>query len=337
MRRLLNKFAVKYKMPELAQLAAQAAAVSPDQKDDPTFKKVRGTIDEMVEKLRTEKRNEIKKHDYCIEELDSNEHNQEMKARDKDDLTAEIEDLELTIETLDKDLETLKKEIEDLTEELKLATENRAKENKAFEDTVADQRATAKLLTAALGILKNFYGKAALVQTVQYTVRTSHDQAPPPGFAKQEKSAASGGVMGMMQGIIKEAEDMEAEAVRNEETAQKDFDDFKAETSEAIEQKTEESTTKTEDKAKAEQDKVQKEKELEDAMVEFENLENDAHDLHKECDFLMKNFEVTQQARDNEIEGLRVTIRIFGGAASFLQRGENFIENSLDFVQRLGL
>merc|ERR1719247_4105875 len=106
----------------------------------------------MVEKLRTEKRNEIKKHDYCIEELDSNEHNQEMKTRDKDDLTAAIE-------------------------ELKLTTENRAKENKAFEDTVADQRATAKLLTAALGILKGFYGKAALVQTVQYTVRTSHDQA----------------------------------------------------------------------------------------------------------------------------------------------------------------
>merc|ERR1719324_2154185 len=181
-----------------------------------------------------------------------------MKARDKDDLTAEIEDLELTIETLDKDLETLKKEIEDLTEELKLATENRAKENKAFEDTVADQRATAKLLTAALGILKGFYGKAALVQTIQYTVRSSHDQAPPPGFAKQEKSAASGGVMGMMQGIIKEAEELEAEAVRNEEAAQKDFDDFKMETEEAIKQKTKESTTKESDKATAEQDKTQK-------------------------------------------------------------------------------
>jgi len=123
----------------------------------------------------------------------------------------------------------------------------------------------------------------------------------------------------------------------NEETAQKDFDDFKMETSKAIEEKTTESETKESDKAKAEQDKVQKDKEMEDAITEFENLENDAHALHGECDFVMKNFEVSQEGRANEIEGLRQTTRIFGGAAAFLQRGDEFKEEFNTFVQQLGL
>jgi len=336
MRRLLHKVGIKRNLPELAMMAAQVLAdPNNPKKDDPTFKKVRGTVDEMVEKLRAQQNAEMKKKDYCVEQLDQNEHDQEMKTRDKNDLTAAIEDLKLTIETLDKELESLKKEITDLTEEMKLAKENRAKENKEFENTVADQRATAKLLTAALGILEGFYGKAALLQTVQYTAREEfgQGQAPPPGFGKMEKSAASGGVMGMMQGIIKEAEEMEAEAVRGEEAAQKDYDDFAMETGAAIEQKSKESVTKQSDKGKAEQDLIQKEKEMEDAMTEFEQLENEEKDLHQECDFVMKNFEKTQAARENEIEGLRQTVRIFGGAAAFLQRGQAFT----DFLQQQGL
>merc|ERR1719321_537075 len=107
----------------------------------------------------------------------------------------------------------------------------------------------------------------------------------------------------MMEGIIDEAKAMEAEAVRAEEEAQKDYDDFVKETQGAIDQKTEESETKAGDKAKAEEDKIQKDKEMADAMTEFEDLENDAHALHKECDFVMKNFEKSQAARENEMEG----------------------------------
>ena len=68
------------------------------------------------------------------------------------------------------------------------------KENKEFQTTVADQRATQKLLTAALNILKGFYAKkakAALIQTQQPA-----GPPPPPGFEAYKKNAAAGGVMG---------------------------------------------------------------------------------------------------------------------------------------------
>ena len=58
-----------------------------------------------------------------------------------------------------------------------------------FQKVVADQRASQKLLTAALEILKGVYEKAALVQT---------GQAPPPGFKEYKKNENIGGAMGMV-------------------------------------------------------------------------------------------------------------------------------------------
>merc|ERR1719443_2397661 len=110
---------------------------------------------------------------------------------------------------------------------MKRAGEDREKANKDFQMTVADQRATQKLLQAALGILKGFYEKAALVQ--KQTTSGAKQPAgppPPPGFKSYEKNAASGGVMGMMQSIIDDAKAMEAEAIRAEEDSQKTYEDF---------------------------------------------------------------------------------------------------------------
>merc|ERR1719324_1937168 len=103
---------------------------------------------------------------------------------------------------------------------MKRAGEDREKANKEFQVTVADQRATQKLLAAALNILKGFYEKAALVQKSQDSKKQPAGPPPPPGFKSYEKNAASGGVMGMMQGIINDAKAMEAEAIRGEEDSQ---------------------------------------------------------------------------------------------------------------------
>merc|ERR1712083_601014 len=103
---------------------------------------------------------------------------------------------------------------------MKRAGEDREKENKEFQQTVADQRASQKLLTAALNILKGFYEKkeAALLQQQQEPA----GPPPPPGFSEYKKNAAAGGVMGMIQQIINDAKAMEAEAIRAEEEGRQD-------------------------------------------------------------------------------------------------------------------
>merc|ERR1712032_1146387 len=85
----------------------------------------------------------------------------EKKDREKQDLIAKIEDLELSIKTLTSEIETLKSEVAEMQVQMKRAGEDREKQNKEFQQTVADQRASQKLLTAALNILKGFYEKKA--------------------------------------------------------------------------------------------------------------------------------------------------------------------------------
>merc|ERR550537_769198 len=142
----------------------------------------------------------------------------------------------MTIDELTKAIETLKAEIADLQVQLKRAGEDREKENKEFQMTVADQRATQKLLEQALGVLKGFYEKkakaAALLQKQEPV-----GPPPPPGFKAYKKNAAAGGVMGMIQQIINDAKAMEAETIRAEEDAQKAYEEAQKEANASIEAK----------------------------------------------------------------------------------------------------
>merc|ERR1712032_337211 len=158
----------------------------------------------------------------------------EKKDREKQDLIAKIEDLELSIKTLTSEIETLKSEVAEMQVQMKRAGEDREKQNKEFQQTVADQRASQKLLTAALNILKGFYEKKAAFLQKQEPA----GPPPPPGFKEYKKNAAAGGVMGMIQQIINDAKAMEAEAIRAEEDAQKAYEDFVKETNASIEAKT---------------------------------------------------------------------------------------------------
>merc|ERR1712151_1392578 len=201
--------------------------------------------------------------------------------------------------------------------QMKRAGEDREKENKEFQQTVADQRASQKLLTAALNILKGFYEKkeAALVQ------QEPAGPPPPPGFKEYKKNAAAGGVMGMIQQIIDDAKAMEAEAIRSEEDAQKAYEDFVKETNASIEAKSKDIVNKSETKAKAESDLVETKEAKEDTLLELEQLSNYNAELHQSCDFVLKNFDVRQTARDEEIEALKQAKAILSGAKfeEFLQ------------------
>merc|ERR1719324_2314697 len=222
----------------------------------------------MIDALIKEKEDEIKHKDFCVEELNSNERDTEMKERDKADLEAKISDLTLTVESLTKEIESLKATIAEMQVQMKRAGEDREKANKDFQMTVADQRATQKLLTAALGILKGFYEKAALVQ--KKAVAAVHQGQAPLQFKPMEKNAAGGGVMAMMSNIINDAKAMEAEAIRGEEQAQKSYEEFVMETNASIEEKAKDLVNKGEEKGKAEQALVEQKTELEALYNEAE-------------------------------------------------------------------
>merc|ERR1719451_264177 len=127
----------------------------------------------------------------------------------------------------------------------------------------------------------------------------------------------------MIQQIIDDAKAMEAEAIRSEADAQKAYEDFVKETNASIEAKSKDIVSKSETKAKAESELVETKEAKEATMLELEQLSNYNAELHQSCDFVMKNFDVRQTARDEEVEALKQAKAILSGA-SFVQ----FLQNA---------
>merc|ERR1719261_447230 len=118
----------------------------------------------------------------------------------------------------------------------------------------------------------------------------------------------------MIKQIIQDAKAMEAESIRDEEEAQKAYEDFVTGTNASIEAASKAIVEKSEEKAKAETELNDAELALEDIVLELEQLGNEKLELHQTCDFVMKNFEVRQTGRDEEIEALKQAKAILSGA-----------------------
>jgi len=304
---LLASVARKNNNPKLITLALQIRLDA--------FTKVKKAIDDMIAELTKQQADEVKLKDYCRESLNTNLRNTENKERERKTLEAKIDDLTMTIDELTESIETLKAEISEMSFQMKRAGEDREKENKEFQEVVADQRATQKLLNQALEVLKGFYAKkAALMQK-------GNKQAPPAGFKPYQKNEKSGGVMGMIQSIINDAKVAEAEAITAEADAQTTYETMVKDTNASIDEKQKDIVNKTEEKAKLEQELVKTKETHEKVVSELEGLSEEAADLHGECDFVLKNFEIRQTARASEIEALKQVKQILSGAkfSDFLQ------------------
>jgi len=279
------------------------------------FEKVKKAISDMVSALQTEKADEIKHKDFCVEEFNTNQLATEKKTREKDDLDTKIADLEQTIKTLTDDLENLAAQIKEMAIQMKRAGEDREKENKDFQMTVADQRATQKLLNAALEILKGFYDKKnETFKDVALDQQEPAGPPPPAGFKDYSKNKQAGGVQEMIKSIIDDAKAMENEAIVGEENAQKAYEDFIKESNTSTKEKELESTNKMAEKAKSDQVLVESTEARDAAIGELETLSEAKAALHQSCDFVMKNFELRQSARDEEIQALNQATAILSGA-----------------------
>eukprot|EP00747_Dinoflagellata_sp_TGD_P140168 gnl/TRDRNA2_/TRDRNA2_175977_c3_seq34.p1 gnl/TRDRNA2_/TRDRNA2_175977_c3~~gnl/TRDRNA2_/TRDRNA2_175977_c3_seq34.p1 ORF type:complete len:683 (+),score=246.55 gnl/TRDRNA2_/TRDRNA2_175977_c3_seq34:94-2142(+) len=302
---ILSTVAKRTRNPHLSALASRVKIAA--------FGKIKKLCEKMIVDIQKEKEDEIKMKDYCIDELNTNSIQTKKMKHAHEDVTALKEDLSNAIESLVPHINKVKSEITAVQVELKRAGEDRDAQNREFQAVVADQRATQKLLKKALLVLQGFYGKdaAAFVQGQQPA-----GPPPPPGFKAYKKSSAAGGIMGMIKQIIDDAKAMETEAMKGEEDASKAYQQFVKESNETIEMKMKEIINLTEEMSKAESTVVEASAELKSMEKELDMLKEENVSLHKQCDFLMKNFEVSQDGKDDEMAALKQAIAIFSGGCS---------------------
>jgi len=264
------------------------------------FTEVKKAIDDMVAELKVQQADEVKKNDYCKESLHEAEMKMAKTDEEKNDLLAKEESLKAKIVALEKGIMDANNNIESTKVNLKRASEDRQMENREFQTTLRDQKVTAEILKKALKKLNKFYG---FVQ-----------QTPPVAQMTYEKNSGSGGIMQMIEKLIKEAETMAADSLSAENEAQANYevlvqdsiDTLKALGSEVWEKKRALTKTKSELGA-TEQDII-------DIVKEMEGIADYQAGLHDECDYILKNFDLRQNARTAEMEALAEAKSILSGA-----------------------
>merc|ERR1719486_1860220 len=123
-----------------------------------------------------------------------------------------INDLGAEVEQLDGEIAATKAAVKDSEVELQRANENRQKQNAAFQQTVADQRATQAILRKAMDRLQQFYDFVQLHESRRVAQPNKPGAAAPPppkdpSAGKYKGNSGAGSVLTMIQGIITDAKE----------------------------------------------------------------------------------------------------------------------------------
>jgi len=286
-----------------AALSTLAVTVSLD-----GFEKVKAAMDKMTADLKAEQEEEVKFKAYCTKEFNQNEKETFQATDQKEDLEAKMDELAALIEKLTEDIAGANKQLADTETGILKASQTRETENAEFQTTVADQRATQAILTKALDRLKAFYKKAkggALVEVAQ---------EPPVKFGKMKSNAGASPVMGMIAQIVEDSKKTEADAISTERQAQSDYETFVKDSNDLIASLTESVREKTKSISSSKAESEDAKADHTATVGELEMLAEHKATLHGECDFVLKNFDIRQKARLQEMEAIGKAKAILSGA-----------------------
>merc|ERR1719506_1304449 len=263
---LLKTAGMKLKSPVLSTLAVKVS-------EDP-FKKIKGLIQELIERLLQEEADEADKKGWCDKEIAAATKDRDYRLRDVDDLHSQLESLNARKGELTKTKAELEKALEELRADLATQTANRAEEKAENEQTVKDAEEGEAAVDQAIDILSHFYGAAAKATVLAQ--QSPDDEAPDAGFdgAYTGSQSASTGIMGMLEVIKGDFARTIKETKAAEDQAQRDFIEFERETKMSITTKetgldhTDRELTETNDALSTAGDELRTQQGLLDAAVE---------------------------------------------------------------------
>jgi len=314
------------------------------------FEKVIGMIDEMVATLKTEQQDDDHKKEYCAKQFDLADDKKKGLERSIADLETAIADAKEGISTSESEIETLQAGIKALDKSVAEATEQRKEENEDFTQLMAQDSAAKEILAFAKNRLNKFYnpklykappkrelsdedratlaaggtlaptaapgGIAGTGVTVLSEVQ-AHGAPPPPPEAPgayKKKSGESGGVIAMIDLIVKDLDKEMTVAKTEEKDAQGDYEAMmkdsaakRAEDSKGLADKQKTLADLQANLQSSEEEKGSTTKELGAALQNIQSL-------HAECDWLLQYFDVRKEARTSEIDALGKAKAVLSGA-----------------------
>jgi len=297
------------------------------------FDKVVGMIDVMVVALKKEQGDDAAKKEYCLSSLDSTEDKKKELGHAASDTETAIASAEEEISSLVAEIAEAEKSIKALDASVATATANRKAESEDYKALVQSDSAAKELLQFAKNRLNKFYNPKlynppakvelseagsierdlSFAQVSEHVQRKSSiAEAPSFGGPKTEESA---GVIAMIDLLVKDLDKELTEAGTEEKNAQEEYDktiaDAKADRTGLSKSLKDKSAAKADTTADLEDLKATSKSTAAELMATDKML----GDLHAECDWLLKYFDVRESARDGEIDALGKAKAVLSGAS----------------------
>jgi len=300
----------------------------------PDFSVVTKMIDDMIGVLNTETVADVKKKEWCTEELLKAEKAQ-TKAQEKVDATAaEVSQVQDEIDGFAEDLGALEKEVTSIDKEVAGATEQRKKEHSEYTETLQMTEAAIALLAKAKNRLQKFYNPTlykappkteksmedkiidsyAFIQIHNaHGKKAKKDLPEMPEIPKYEKQN-SGGIIALMDKLTKELQMDMSEAGYAEKTAQKEYVELMGETQVSRQQAMKAIVEKKGSKADLESRLVKGKKTGKENFEELTNAHTLVQEIHASCDEVVESFSDRAAAREQELESLKSAKNVIAGA-----------------------
>eukprot|EP00933_Yihiella_yeosuensis_P004538 TRINITY_DN108910_c0_g1_i1.p1 TRINITY_DN108910_c0_g1~~TRINITY_DN108910_c0_g1_i1.p1 ORF type:complete len:694 (-),score=246.49 TRINITY_DN108910_c0_g1_i1:133-2214(-) len=293
------------------------------------FEKVKKALMKLKGEITIKKQEEVEKRDSCKTRKNKNTAEITKYSRDQSDANTLKASLESDIKELASEIQEERDAISKLRDDLAIATEDRDKANDEYKQTVKDQQQTVGILSHAISTLEAYYNRRldmSLKQEPDPIVPNEEDLAKQPDqveaealtkpeeFAKMDAHKKSSSVVAMLKMIRGEARNLikAAEAAEKEEAD--DYKKFEADTASTVTKKKNTVVSKNTAKVEAEETLFNTNTNLNSLEETLEALDNTKATLGEDCDFLLDNFDLRQNAFVQEMKALDDAKAILGGS-----------------------
>merc|ERR1712194_301879 len=320
-----------------------------------------GMIDEMMKNLAAEQKEDDSKKEYCDTQLDESEDKKKQLGNSISDSDTAISEMEGSIQELTDEIAALTAGVNALDKSVAEATALRKKENAAFKDLETSDTTAKEVLLWAKNRLNKFYNPAMYkpppgremseeeriavnmggtvepggiagtgigASFAQVSSSASRGAPPPPpetAGAYQKKSGKGNGVIAMMDLLVADLDKELQEATVNEKDAQQEYETMMQDASDKRAADSKSITQKSEEKASTEQALQEEQDKRGETLTELMNTEKVISNLHGECDWPLKYFDVRKDARSGEVEVLSNAKAVLSGADYSLIQSKSFL------------
>jgi len=190
------------------------------------FKKVKGLIQKLIERLLTESKNEATKKGFCDTELGKARSERDSRWQEANDLSADLAKLEAKEDALVAELKQLKSDLKDEKKALKETTEEREDEKKVNMETLKTAKEGLEAVNEAIMILRTFYKQAAKASFVQAS--PVDEDTSGPGFSGNYKGsqAKSNAIFALLETIASDFDRTLRKTDEAENVAHREYVEF---------------------------------------------------------------------------------------------------------------